>query len=68
VALKLIKPGMDSRSVLARFDSERQALAVMEHPHIARVLDAGTNADGRPFFVMELVKGPSASGPMPGPG
>jgi eukaryotic-like serine/threonine-protein kinase len=57
VALKLIKRGMDSRNVLARFESERQALALMEHPHIARVLDAGTTADGRPFFVMELVKG-----------
>jgi serine/threonine protein kinase len=57
VALKLIKPGMDSRNVLARFESERQALALMEHPNIARVLDAGTTADGRPFFVMELVKG-----------
>jgi serine/threonine-protein kinase len=57
VALKLIKPGMDSRDVLARFESERQALALMEHPNIARVLDAGTTADGRPFFVMELVKG-----------
>ena len=57
MALKLIKPGMDSRNVLARFESERQALAVMDHPHIARVLDAGTTADGRPFFVMELVKG-----------
>ena len=57
VALKLIKPGMDSRNVLARFESERQALALMDHPHIARVLDAGTTADGRPFFVMELVKG-----------
>ena len=54
VALKLIKRGMDSRSVLARFESERQALALMEHPNIARVLDAGTTADGRPFFVMEL--------------
>ncbi len=57
VALKLIKRGMDSRNVLARFESERQALALMDHPHIARVLDAGTTADGRPFFVMELVKG-----------
>jgi serine/threonine protein kinase len=57
VALKLINPGMDSRNVLARFESERQALALMEHPNIARVLDAGTTADGRPFFVMELVKG-----------
>jgi serine/threonine protein kinase/lipopolysaccharide biosynthesis regulator YciM len=57
VALKLIKPGMDSRTVLARFESERQALALMDHPHIARVFDAGTTEDGRPFFVMELVKG-----------
>jgi WD40 repeat protein/serine/threonine protein kinase len=57
VALKLIKPGMDSRSVLGRFEAERQALAVMDHPHIAKVLDAGTTADGRPYFVMELVKG-----------
>jgi serine/threonine-protein kinase len=57
VALKLIKRGMDSRSVLARFESERQALALMEHPNIARVLDAGTTADGRPLFIMELVKG-----------
>jgi serine/threonine protein kinase/tetratricopeptide (TPR) repeat protein len=57
VALKLIKRGMDSRNVLARFESERQALALMEHPNIARVLDGGTTADGRPFFVMELVKG-----------
>jgi WD40 repeat protein/serine/threonine protein kinase len=56
VALKLIKPGMDSRQVLARFEAERQALALMDHPHIARVLDAGT-ADGQPYFVMELVKG-----------
>jgi serine/threonine protein kinase len=57
VALTLIKRGMDSRNVLARFESERQALALMEHPNIARILDAGTTADGRPFFVMELVKG-----------
>jgi serine/threonine protein kinase/Tfp pilus assembly protein PilF len=57
VALKLIKPGMDSKQVLARFDAERQALALMEHPNIARVLDAGTTDTGRPFFVMELVKG-----------
>ncbi|MBS0260594.1 MAG: protein kinase [Planctomycetes bacterium] len=57
VALKLIKPGMDSRSVLGRFEAERQALAVMDHPNIARVLDAGTTTDGRPYFVMELVKG-----------
>jgi eukaryotic-like serine/threonine-protein kinase len=57
VALKLIKSGMDSRKVLARFSAERQALALMDHPNIAKVLDAGTTADGRPFFVMELVKG-----------
>jgi WD40 repeat protein/tRNA A-37 threonylcarbamoyl transferase component Bud32 len=57
VALKLIKPGMDTRSVLGRFEAERQALAVMDHPNIAKVLDAGTTAEGRPFFVMELVKG-----------
>ena len=57
VALKLIKAGMDSRNVLARFEGERQALALMDHPNIARVLDAGTTDDGRPFFVMELVKG-----------
>jgi tetratricopeptide (TPR) repeat protein len=57
VALKLIKPGMDSRAVLARFEAERQALALMDHPNIARVLDAGGAPDGRPFFVMELVKG-----------
>jgi serine/threonine protein kinase len=57
VALKLIKPGMDSRGVLARFEAERQALALMDHPNIARVLDAGTTPDGRPYFVMELVKG-----------
>jgi eukaryotic-like serine/threonine-protein kinase len=57
VALKLIKAGMDSRSVLARFEAERQALAMMDHPNIAKVLDAGTTGDGRPFFVMELVKG-----------
>jgi serine/threonine protein kinase/tetratricopeptide (TPR) repeat protein len=57
VALKLIKPGMDSRSVLARFESERQALALMDHANIARVLDAGTGPDGHPFFVMDLVKG-----------
>jgi tetratricopeptide (TPR) repeat protein/tRNA A-37 threonylcarbamoyl transferase component Bud32 len=57
VAVKLIKPGMDSKQVLARFEAERQALALMDHPNIARVLDAGTTATGRPFFVMELVKG-----------
>src|SRR3984957_3028090 len=57
VAVKLIKPGMDSRAVLARFEAERQALALMDHPNIARVLDAGSASDGRPFFVMDLVKG-----------
>jgi len=57
VALKIIKPGMDSGQVLARFEAERQALALMDHPNIARVLDANATADGRPFFVMELVKG-----------
>jgi eukaryotic-like serine/threonine-protein kinase len=57
VALKLIKAGMDSRSVLSRFEAERQALALMEHPNIARVLDGGTTESGRPFFVMEYVKG-----------
>jgi WD40 repeat protein/serine/threonine protein kinase/tetratricopeptide (TPR) repeat protein len=57
VALKLIKAGMDSRQVLARFGAERQALALMDHPNIAKVFDAGTIEGGRPFFVMELVKG-----------
>jgi eukaryotic-like serine/threonine-protein kinase len=57
VALKLIKPGMDSRAVLARFESERQALALMDHPNIAKVLDAGATEAGHPYFVMELVKG-----------
>src|SRR5262249_2382796 len=57
VALKLVKAGMDSGQVLARFEAERQALALMDHPNIARVLDAGATQTGRPFFVMELVKG-----------
>ena len=57
VALKLIKAGMDSRQVLARFGAERQALALMDHPNIAKVLDAGSTDAGRPYFVMELVKG-----------
>ncbi len=57
VALKIIKPGMDNGQVLARFEAERQALALMDHPNIAKVLDAGTTDDCRPFFVMELVKG-----------
>ena len=57
VALKVIKPGMDSRQVIARFEAERQALALMDHPNIAKVLDAGMTDSGRPYFVMELVKG-----------
>ncbi len=57
VALKLIKTGMDSKAVLARFEAERQALAMMDHPNIAKVLDAGITAAGQPFFVMELVNG-----------
>ncbi len=57
VAVKLIKAGMDSKQVLARFEAERQALALMDHPNIAKVLDAGAADSGRPFFVMELVKG-----------
>src|SRR5882724_10722637 len=57
VALKIIKPGMDTRQVIARFEAERQALALMDYPHIAQIHDGGTTADGRPFFVMELVKG-----------
>lgn len=57
VALKLIKAGMDSKSVLARFEAERQALAMMDHPNIAKVLDGGLTETGRPFFVMEYVKG-----------
>ncbi len=57
VAIKLVQPGFDQRSVLARFETERHALALMEHPGIARVLDAGAAADGRPYFVMEVVRG-----------
>ncbi len=57
VALKVLKPGMDSRQVVARFEQERQALALMDHPHIAKVLDAGTTPAGRPYFVMEYVEG-----------
>lgn len=57
VALKVIRLGMDTENVIARFEMERQALALMDHPNIARVLDAGTTAGGRPFFVMELVRG-----------
>jgi len=57
VALKIIKAGMDTRQIIARFEAERQALAMMDHPNIARVLDAGATETGRPYFVMELVKG-----------
>lgn len=59
VAVKLLKPGMDSRAVLARFEAERHALALMDHPSVARVLDAGATQEGRPYFVMELVIGES---------
>jgi serine/threonine protein kinase len=55
--LKIIKAGMDTRQVIARFEAERQALALMDHPNIARVFDAATTDTGRPYFVMELVKG-----------
>jgi hypothetical protein len=57
VALKVIKLGMDTKAVVARFEAERQALAMMDHPNIAKVLDAGTTDTGRPYFVMELVRG-----------
>src|SRR5215472_16737984 len=57
VALKVIKLGMDTKQVIARFEAERQALALMDHPNIAKVLDAGTTDTGRPYFVMDLVKG-----------
>ena len=57
VALKVLKPGMDTRQVVARFEAERQALALMDHPNIAKVFDAGATASGRPYFVMELVRG-----------
>src|SRR5437764_3281177 len=57
VALKILKPGMDTRQVVARFEAERQALAIMDHPNIAQVFDGGATASGRPYFVMELVKG-----------
>ena len=57
VALKVIKLGMDTAEVIARFEAERQALALMDHPNIAKVLDAGATETGRPYFVMELVRG-----------
>jgi serine/threonine-protein kinase len=62
VALKVIKPGMDSEQVIARFEAERQALALRDHPNIARVLDAGTTSSGRLYFVMELVDGLPVTG------
>ena len=57
VAIKVIRPGMDSSKILHRFETERQALALMDHPNIAKVLDAGTTAASRPYFVMELIRG-----------
>ena len=57
VAVKMLRAGLDSKAVIGRFESERQALAVMEHPGIAKVLDAGATEHGRPYFVMELVRG-----------
>src|SRR5262247_3293979 len=62
VALKIIKPGMDSAGVIARFEQERQALAVMDHPNVAKVLDGGVTPSGRPYFVMELVRGEPITG------
>src|SRR5262249_873252 len=56
VALKVLKPGMDTKQVIARFEAERQALALMDHPNIARALDAGQTSTGRPYFVMDLVQ------------
>ena len=57
VALKVIKLGMDTKQVIARFEAERQALALMDHPNIAKILDAGATESGRPYFVMDLVRG-----------
>ena len=57
VALKVIKLGMDTKEVVVRFEAERQALALMDHPHIAKVLDGGATSSGRPYFVMEFVAG-----------
>jgi serine/threonine protein kinase/Tfp pilus assembly protein PilF len=57
VALKIIKPGMDTQSVIARFEAERQALALMDHPNVAKILDGGVTEDGRPYFVMDLIQG-----------
>src|SRR5512144_909192 len=57
VAVKVVRPGLDSRLVSPRIDHERQALAILNHPHIAKLFDAGVASDGRPYFVMELVEG-----------
>lgn len=57
VSLKIIKPGMESREVLTRFEAERQAIALMDHPNLARVYDAGVTESAQPYFVMELVRG-----------
>src|SRR4029450_2184934 len=57
VALKIIKPGMDTKAVIARFEAERQLLALMDYPHVAKIFDAGSTPAGRPYFVMELVRG-----------
>ena len=62
VALKLIKAGMDTAQVVARFEAERQALAVMDHPNIAKVFDGGSTLEGRPYFVMEYVRGEADHG------
>src|SRR6185503_18908022 len=62
VALKIIKLGLDTKSVIARFEAERQALALMDHPNIAKVFDAGATETGRPYFVMELVRGTKITG------
>ena len=61
-AIKVVKPGMDTKNVIARFEAERQALALMDHPNIAHVLDAGASENGRPYFVMELVRGKPDAG------
>jgi serine/threonine protein kinase len=69
VALKLVKLGMDTKEVIARFQTERQALAMMDHPNIAKVFDAGATGQGRPYFVMELARlGRSSQGGAGGPG
>ncbi len=63
VALKIIKPGMDTQRVIARFEAERQALAMMDHPNVAKVFDAGVTDTGRPYIVMEYVAGSPSSTP-----